>query len=150
LGQSNALRQSGNLVVFHGRESLIDDLVAAILHVVRLPQPGADEKHRFIGAAHAIYERARFEDAISDDDVARLTSSTPNRGLESRLRTSHVRGRAVTLAELLRQKAHDVVSLSDGTLSVLDTRRVERLVLAGRSIKRPLELLVSFGDALLR
>ncbi|HEX6748070.1 MAG TPA: AAA family ATPase [Longimicrobium sp.] len=149
LGQSNALRQSGNLVVFHGREGRIDDLVAGVLHPVRLGQPDATEKYAFLVAARAVYPEARFEEGVTDEDVARLTSNTPNRGLEGRMRASHLRAAPVTVEELQEQKSRDVVILSEHTLTVLDTRRIDQLRLVGCNIKCPLDLLLRFGNGLL-
>ncbi|HEX2219909.1 MAG TPA: AAA family ATPase, partial [Gemmatimonadales bacterium] len=149
LGQSNALRRSGNLVVFHGREVRIDDLVAGVLHPVRLGQPDAAEKCAFLVAARAVYPAASFEAGVGDEDIARLTSNTPNRGLEGKMRTSHLRASPVTVEELQEQKSRDVVTLSEHTLTVLDTRRIDQLRLVGRNIDCPLELLLRFGDGLL-
>ncbi len=150
LGQSNALRVSGNLVVLYGREELVDRLVAGVLHPVRLAQPGEQDKRDFLAAARALYPNARFEDGVTDEDVARLTANTPNRGLEAQMRNSHRRAVTVSVDELTAQKGADVVSLSEGTLTTLDTRRVNGVALVGRSVRVPLLLLEQFGEGLLR
>jgi len=150
LGQSNALRQSGNLVVFHGREGRIDQLVVEALHQIRLRQPDAVEKAQFIQAARRLHPAALFEAGVSDSVAANLSANTPNRGLESRLRRSAREGTPVAVADLLGQKRDDVVKLSEGTLTVLDTQRVEGVTLVGRNIDVPQTLLRSFGAGLLQ
>jgi len=149
-GNSLALRSSGNLVVFHAREGMVDSLVSDALHPVRLRHPDRQEKGAFLDAALAIYTKAAFEASLSRDAAANLTSNTPNRGLESLLRASHRSGRPIQAAELAAQKARDVEVMSEHTLSVLDTRRVANLELHGATIDVPAKALASFGAALMR
>lgn len=149
LGQSLALRSSGNLVIFHGRAGMIDDLVAAALHPLRLSQPDRPEKENFVKSALSLYGKASFEEGISPDAVAHLTTNTPNRGLESILRASHRSGLRITGKELAEQKNRDVETLSEHTLSVLDTTRARGLELAGRNISAPMAIMARYGDALL-
>jgi hypothetical protein len=59
-------------------------------------------------------------------------------------------GRVITAQDLTAQKSADVQQLSEGTLSVLDTRRVAGLRLFGRNIARAREIMERFGDALMR
>jgi len=132
--QSLALRASGNYIIFHGEEGLIDTLVCSALHHVRLRQPDVEEKKTFLSASVALYTAARFEPGMTPDGVANLTANTPNRGLETLLRASHRGNRAVTAKELLAQKAKDVEQLSEGTLELLDTERVNDSALYGRNI----------------
>jgi hypothetical protein len=149
LAQSLALRNTGNLVIFHGREGLIDELVSGTLHRIRLPQPEMEEKRRFLDSALGLYAQARLEDGLDADSVARLTRNTPNRGLEALLRASHRSGHALTAKELVAQKIRDVEELSEHTLSVLDTTRVQDLELCGRNIATPARILARLADALL-
>jgi len=149
LGNNLALRQSGNLVIFHGREGLIDPLVASALHHVRLPQPSVEEKADFLRAAKALYMKASFEDGLSDEGVVNLTRNTPNRGLEGQLRAAHRSGRKVTAKELAELKNRDVEQLSEETLTVLDTTRVDNLQLRGINIRKPREILERFAEGLL-
>jgi len=141
VGQSLALRGSGNLVVFHGRHSLVDPLVTRALRRVRFQHPDEAEKHAFTTSALAVYSDARLAEGLTPADVARLTTNTPNRGLEQLLRAAHRRKRGVTAGELTEQKRQDVVSLSEQSLSVLDARRVADVQLVGRNIARPLAIL---------
>jgi len=149
LGQSLALRSSGNLVIFHGRAGMIDDLVASALHLVRLFQPGQQEKESFLKEALALYGKASFEDVLPAEAVAHLTTNTPNRGLESLLRASHRSGQRITGKELAEQKNRDVEALSEHTLSVLDTSRANDLQLVGKNINAPKAILERYGEALL-
>lgn len=132
--QSLALRASGNYIIFHGEEGLIDTLVCSALHHVRLKQPDTEEKKAFLSASSALYTEARFEADMTPDVVANLTANTPNRGLEILIRASHRGNRPVTAKELLAQKAKDVEQLSEGTLELLDTERVNTSALFGRNI----------------
>ncbi len=149
LGHNLALRSSGNLVMFHGRDGLIDDLVGSALHHVRIPQPDADEKRAFLSSAQGVYANAKFESTLTDEGIANLTRNTPNRGFEARIRASHRSGQVITAAELAEQKNHDVEQLSERTLTVLDTTRVNDLRLCGVNITKPREVLESYADGLL-
>jgi ATPase family associated with various cellular activities (AAA) len=148
--QSLALRASGNLVMFFGRESLTDDLVRAALFNVHLPQPGFEEKLEFLGAASALYPGASFEAGLTPETVARLTANTPNRGLEALIRASDRSGREVKARELSEQKNRDVEEISEGTLLPLETSRIENLQLYGVNIAKPQQVLAQLSTALLR
>ena len=150
LGQRHALRASGNLVVFHGREGLVDDLVTSVLHPVRLELPDEAETLHFVQTCLSIYPDARLEEGVSAADVARLAANTPNRSVEGVIRSAHYARAAVSVEDLMAQKGRDVVELSEGTLSPLDTRRVANLQLVGRNVEAPFRLLRAFGEALLR
>ena len=149
-GQSLALRSSGNAIIFHTREGLVDDLVAEALHLVRLPQPDCVEKKAFLKAALSLYSSAAFEDGLTPESIAHLTTNTPNRGLESLLRASHRANRKITAKALAEQKNRDVEQLSEHTLAVLDTSRAENLELCGRNIATPRAILERYAEALLR
>jgi hypothetical protein len=123
--QSLALRSSGNLLIFHTHdESLIYSLVRSALHPIRLPQPDRAAKQYFIQGARQIYTQATLELGLNWEQVAFLCSNTPNRGLESLLRASHRSQRPLTARELVAQKSADVQTISEQTLTVLDTSRV--------------------------
>lgn len=147
--QSLALRSSGNLVLFHAREGLLDDLVRRVLHHVRLRQPGTEEKARFLTSALSVYPKARFVD-LDPKAVAHLTSNTPNRGLEMLLRASQRSERAITASDIAAQKGRDVVEISEGTLSILDTARVDGVELHGTTIDTPLRALLACAAGLKR
>ena len=150
VAQSLALRNSQNLVIFHGRDGLLDDLVSSVLHRVRLPQPNLNNKQAFIAAAMALYREATFEEGLSPDAIAHLTANTPNRGLEARIRASHRNGRCVSASELAEQKNADVEELSEHTLTPLDTSRVNNLHLFGSNIEAPRRILERYALALER
>lgn len=148
--QSLALRSSGNLVLFHGREGLVDELVCGALKHVRLCQPDAAEKRAFIEAALALYTQAAFEEGLTPEAATRLTTNTPNRGIEALLRASHRGGRALTARALAEQKNRDVEELSERTLAPLDASRVADAQLYGRNIAKPRQILERYAEALLR
>ena len=107
-GQSLALRSSGNLIMFNAREGLVDQLVSNVLQRVQLPQPDLEEKKNFCRVATTLYEKARFDEGLTADLIAHLTTNTPNRGLECLLRASHRGGGQITGKQLAEQKARDV------------------------------------------
>lgn len=146
--QSLALRSSGNFIIFHGREGLIDELVSRALYHVRLPQPDREEKRTFLRAALSLYTAASFENGLTLDAVAHLTTNTPNRGLEELLRASHRSRRPITARQLVEQKSRDVEELSEHTLRVLD--RAHSPLLFGRNIVTPMKILEGYAQALLR
>lgn len=146
---SLALRSSGNLIIFHGRDGLVDDLVCGALHAIRLSQPDVEEKKDILSTAVSLYCNAAFEDGLSIEAVANLTTNTPNRGLEQLLRASQYSGREITGKELSEQKNRDVEILSENTLTVLETSRVNNLQLRGSNIETPLNILEKYANALL-
>lgn len=149
LAQSLALRSSGNLVILHSRaDGLIDDLVSTALHRIWLPQPDTAEKEQFLEAAVDVYNKASFSGGLKSPEVARLTARTPNRGLEALLRASHRTARPIASAELVVQKNRDVEEVSEHTLSVLDTSRIDGLNLQGRNIEVPRRILARLAEGL--
>ena len=151
LAQSLALRKNGNLLMFHTRaDGLVDGLVSAAMIRVDLPQPDVGCKDAFLETAMSLYTKAAFEGGLTRQEVARLTSRTPNRGQESMLRASQRTGEAITLAGLIGQKSRDVAEISEQTLAVLDASRVDKVQLAGRNVATPRRVMEAFGKALRR
>jgi hypothetical protein len=146
---SLALRSSGNLVAFHGRDGLIDELVCGALYTVHLQQPDLDEKKELLTTALALYTNAGFEEGLTVEAISHLTTNTPNRGLENLLRASHYSGRKLTGNELAEQKNRDVEILSENTLTVLDTSRIDNLHLKGINIGTPKMILERYAHALM-
>lgn len=135
MANSLALRASGNYIIFHGEDGLLDPLVCSALQRVDLRQPDTQEKKLFLSAAFNVYSNAKLEDSLTPDGIASLSANTPNRGLEIILRASHRGSRIVTAADVLAQKAKDVEQLSEGTLELLDTNcPKDSLQLVGRNI----------------
>jgi hypothetical protein len=148
--QSLALRSSGNLVIFHGRDGLVDELVATALHEIRVPQPNKEEKVEFLAQVLRLYPESKLEDGLDVPIAATLTTNTPNRSQEGLLRASHRSNQPVTARRLIAQKCHDVEELSERTLTVLDTARVLEVELRGRNIKKPQRVLDYYSAALSR
>lgn len=148
--QSLALRDSGNLIFFHGRDGLIDELVCTALHHIRLPLPNETEKKDFIESSLELYSESSFEIGLTKEAVVSLTVNTPNRGLESLLRASHRGRRQLAAKEIAAQKNRDVEQLSEGTLTPLDTARVCDLHLVGKNIAQPQAILERLAEYLVR
>lgn len=148
--QSLALRNSGNLIIFHGRDTLVDELVCSALKRVHLPQPDVEEKEEFLKTALALYGDASFEDGLPAEAIVSLTVNTPNRGIENLLRASHRGGRILTAKEISAQKNRDVEQLSEGTLRPLETSSVQNIRLVGKNVEKPQAILMSLADCLLK
>ena len=100
-------------------------------------------------ASRKIYTKASLETNLAWNDIAFLTSNTPNQGLESLIRASHRTGRAITTRELVEQKSLDVQAISEQTLTVLDTTRVSaENKLQGINTNSTQTLLQQFAKAL--
>lgn len=149
LGNNFALRASGNLVMIHARDGLIDELVGRAFQRVRLLQPGLEEKLGFLRVAQLLYPQAKFENGLTTESVARLTLNTPNLGIEARMRASQRTGRSIGSKELAEQKNDDVIEISEQTLSVLDNSRIRSLDLCGANMAKPKALLEKFSASLL-
>ncbi len=150
MAHSLALRTSGNYVIFHGEQDLIDPLVCSALQHVNLRQPDAMEKKHFLSAALRIYSDAKLDEGLTPDAIATLTANTPNRGIETILRASHRGSRKVTAADLLRQKAKDVEQLSEGTLELLESSASHETLLVGRNIHAASRIMGVLSQGLLK
>mgnify|MGYP001592165027 CR=1 FL=1 len=148
--QSLALRDSGNLILFHGRETLVDELVCSALKRVHLLQPDKTEKEDFLTNALNLYSDATFENGLTPDAIVSLTINTPNRGIENQLRASHRGKRILTAKEISEQKNRDVEQLSEGTLRPLETSNMQNVRLVGKNVEKPNNILMKLADCLLK
>jgi len=146
--QNLAMRKSGNLLIVHGREGMIDDLLVSGLHHVRLSQPDKAEILAALPALRLAYPQAAFDNDLDDQSIANLVSGTPLRPLESAMRASHFSSRKITAKELTTGKEHSIIILSEETVSVLNTARVKDVKLQGRNIQVPFLAVQKFAQAL--
>ncbi len=138
------------VVMLTGTPERMDQRVVSCLRHIALCQPDREEKAEFISALHRLNERTQvaYESGLDDQSVANITARTPNHSLEEAFLESSQTGHPITLAQLIERKRTDVVTLSEGTLSLLDTERVRNIRLVGRTIERPLELLQLWANGL--
>ncbi len=138
------------VVMLTGTPERMDQRVVSCLRHVPLCQPDREEKAEFISALHRLDGRTKvaYESGLDDQSVANITARTPNHSLEEAFLESSRTGQEITLSQLIERKRIDVVSLSEGTLSLLDTERVRNIKLVGRTIERPLELLQLWANGL--
>jgi hypothetical protein len=131
------------LFILNGSPDLIDRRIVRAFHPVHLCQPDREEKLRFIGALKEApaTRAATFDQGLDENAMSNLTANTPNHSLEEAFLGSAKTGQPLSHAQLVANKRADVVSLSEGTLSLLDTDRVSNTRLVGRTIERPLALL---------
>jgi ATPase family associated with various cellular activities (AAA) len=152
MSQSLGLRSSGNIIIFQAQDSgKIDPLVRDVLHAIHLPQPSQAEKVLFLQAATktGLYDKARFEDGLTIESVAFLTSNTPNRGVEGLLRAANRSGRPISAKELVTQRDRDVLAVSEGTVTALDTSKVSsNTQLQGINSSHPQNILSKQAKAL--
>lgn len=150
LAGSRALRQSGNLLLLHGRPGLADPLVSDHAERIRIPLPDAPQKRRFLSAARSFYPRASLAADLSWEEVAHVTAATPNTSLDAHLFGSERTGRPLTSDMLVTRKREDVLAQSEGTLALIDTRRVMGVELVGLNARVPVAILGGFAAALAR
>ncbi|MEI6607251.1 MAG: AAA family ATPase [Verrucomicrobiota bacterium] len=138
------------LMILSGTVERIDQRVVRSFCPVRLAQPDKCEKMEFIRALKNMpaTSAATFEQGLDAPTIANLTARTPNSSLEEAFFGASRTGKPLTHIQLIENKRADVVALSEGTLSLLDTERVRNTRLLGRTIERPLALLQKWADGL--
>jgi ATPase family associated with various cellular activities (AAA) len=138
------------LLILNGTCDQIDKRVMGAFHPVHLCQPDRDEKFKFINTLKQspTTRSATFEEGLDDSTIANLTARTPNSSLEAAFLGSAKTGVPVSHSLLIETKRADVVTLSEGTLSLLDAERIQNTRLVGRTIERVLALLQKWAVGL--
>lgn len=143
LANSLGFRKSGNYTVLsESRPGLMDPRIYRDIELVSLAQPDITAKGVFFDALAAHYAEAQPSTTLSKESVINLSAGTPNRSLEAVLRSSDLTHRPYQEYDLIARKQDDIVSLSEGTLELIDTSRVLSTRLAGRNIEKPLNILM--------
>ena len=146
--QNLAMRKSGNLLMVHGREGMIDELSISGLHHVRLPQTTKQEIIDALPALRLAYPKADFDGGLDDRAIANLVSGTPLRILEGEMRASQYSSKKITAKELTAAKEQSIIALSEETLSILNTDRVKGVALQGINIQVPFQAAQKFAQGL--
>lgn len=143
LGSDYLRRLHPFLMILTGTPERMDRRAVNSLQPVNLPQPEREEKLGFIRAIRAMPHLAGASSEVGLDDgaLANLTARTPNQSLEEAFLESSRTGRPITHIRIVERKRADVVSLSEGTLNLLDVERVRGIKLVGRTVERVLALL---------
>jgi hypothetical protein len=142
LSKSIGLRKSGCYVIFsEAREGSLDNILTNYIDVLRLPQPDAVEKRKFLSALKSRYPNVEMDSDLTDDAIINISSNTPNRGLEQIFLSSTLTKQKITSKQLSAKKQADIISLSEGTLEAVDFERVKGKKLEGINIERPLFIL---------
>lgn len=138
------------LLILSGAVDRIDQRVARALSSVVLAQPDQDEKIEFIHALQRLEATAgaTLEAGLDDQVIANLVARTPNASLEEAFLASARTKKPLSHTSLIDKKRADVVVMSEGTLSLIDTDRVKTTRLVGRTIERPLALLSKWAEGL--
>ncbi len=143
LSYSLGYRKSQNYTVLvESRAGLMDSLIYQNIETVTLSQPTAEEKLPFLETMMQRYNNAVAAEGLTKEIIANLSSGTPNRSLESILLSSERTGEPYSENDLTERKQADIVSLSEGTLEMIDNSRVKNTRLAGVTIQKPLQILM--------
>ena len=150
MGSDYLRRRHPLLMVVTGTPERMDRRVVESLKPVHLPQPGKEEKLALIKALREMphLNGASFESGLDDVAVANLTARTPNQSLEEAFLESARTKTPITHHRIVSKKRSDIVQLSEGTLTLLDTDRVKGVKLVGRTVERVLGLLCKWAEGL--
>ena len=139
LAFSRSFLESGNLLMLTDViEGKIDSQIQGLIYQKFLPFPNYEEKLIFIKGLHQKYSNAKYSPDLNDQVIANLSSSTPNRSLDLIFRASHLSGTPIEAKGLIEQKTKDIQTISEGTLTMLDTSRVKNVQLKGENIRNPM------------
>lgn len=142
LAYSRPFLDKGHLLILADVvEGKIDDQVRGLVYNRFLPYPDFEEKLNFVKGLHQKYPGARYARGLDDQLIANLSSSTPNRGLDLVFHASHLSGLPIGVKGLIEQKTKDVQTISEETISMLDTTRVKDISLKGENIRIPMDFL---------
>lgn len=139
LAFSRSFLESGNLLMLTDVvEGKIDTQIQGLIYQKFLPYPNYEEKLVFIKGLHQKYPNAKYAIDLNDQVIANLSSSTPNRSLDLIFRSSHLSSIPIEAKSLIEQKTKDIQTISEGTLTMLDTSRVKNVQLKGENIRNPM------------
>ena len=139
---SRPFLDNGNMFILSDvTEGKIDSQVQGLIYHLFLPYPNYEEKLEFVKGLHRQYPNAQYSPELDDKQIANLSSSTPNRGLDLVFRASHISGCPIEVKGLIEQKSKDVQTISEETISMLDTTRVKEVALKGENVRVPMEFL---------
>jgi len=150
IGGDYLRRRHPLLIALAGIPERMDRRVVDCLRQVHLPQPEREEKQAVITALMEIHRDSNvtLEVGLDEAAIANLTARTPNQSLEEAFLESARTGRPITHERILERKRADVVTLSDGTLNLLDVERVQGIRLVGKNVERILQLLQHWANQL--
>lgn len=139
---SRPFLDNGNMFILSDvTEGKIDSQVQGLIYHLFLPYPNFEEKLEFVKGLHRQYPNAQYSPELDDQQIANLSSSTPNRGLDLVFRASHISGCPIEVRGLIEQKSKDVQTISEETISMLDTTRIKEVALKGENVRVPMEFL---------
>ena len=139
---SRPFLDNGNMFILSDvTEGKIDSQVQGLIYHLFLPYPNYEEKLEFVKGLHRQYPNAQYSPELDDQQIANLSSSTPNRDLDLVFRASHISGCPIEVKGLIEQKSKDVQTISEETISMLDTTRIKEVALKGENVRVPMEFL---------
>lgn len=142
LAYSHSFLESGNLLMLTDVvEGKIDSQIHGLIYQKFLPYPNYEDKLVFIKGLRQKYPNAKYAPDLNDQVIANLSSSTPNRSLDLIFRSSHLSDCPIEAKSLIEQKTKDIQTISEGTLTMLDTSRVKNVQLKGENVRIPMMFL---------
>lgn len=129
-------------------EGKIDSQVQGLIYKKFLPYPSFDEKLNFVKGLRQKYPHAKYAQGLDDIIIANLSCSTPNRGQDLVFRASHNSRLPIEVKALIEQKSKDVQMISEGTITMLDTTRVNDVELKGENVRIPIGFLQEQAEGL--
>lgn len=142
LVRSRTFMENGHLLMLTDVvEGKIDSQIQGLIYQKFLPYPNYEDKLVFISGLHQKYPNAKYAPDLNDKIIANLSSSTPNYSLTRIFGTSHRSGRPIEAKGLIEQKTTDIQTISEGTLTMLDTSRVKNVQLKGENVRIPMTFL---------
>ena len=136
---SRPFLDNGNMFILSDvTEGKIDSQVQGLIYHLFLPYPNYEEKLEFVKGLHRQYPNAQYSPELDDKQIANLSSSTPNRGLDLLFRASHISGCPIEVRGLIEQKSKDVQTISEETISMLDTTRITFFCLERQELVKPI------------
>ncbi len=139
---SRSFLDNGNMLVLSDVvEGKMDTQIQGLVYNKFLPYPNYEEKLVFLKGLHCKYPNAKYAPELNDQLIANLSSSTPNRGLDLIFRASHISGLPIEVTGLIEQKSKDVQTISEETITMLDTTRVKDVNLKGKNVHVPMSFL---------
>jgi hypothetical protein len=139
------------VLILSGVPENVDGEVLNWLKRVALPQPDRSSKQHFLEVLRAQprLSDAAFEPGLDETAIANLASRTPHASLEALMVGSQRTRRPITASDLVESKRSDVIRLSEGTLSFLDTGRAQHSRLVGRTVAKASYLLAHWSELLM-
>jgi AAA+ superfamily predicted ATPase len=149
--KSLGARKYGNYVIFsEARPGTLDGLLYQNVTTSILQQPSVKDKAVFIKTLKDRYPDVTTEDNLSDEVISNLTAGTPNRSTEEIFLSSYKTNKPILTSAVFEKKQADIISLSESTLEAIDLDRIKNQILAGVTVRKPMQILMIIAESIKR